>query len=160
MHRACTVSQPQAGVWTLQVNGPPGAAYLLITTIDSPLRVTLSGLPGQVVAPNVKLKLSADADESFDIGRARPRSQPTVRQINAYLVRSQLRPGGEKEEMEVTSHLGAALVQAMRRQGIYTLSVTVTGRTAEGMPFERSFVHSLAVVKPETLSDPSTLLDR
>ena len=46
------------------------------------------------------------------------------------------------------------------KEGIYVVSATVTGEMPDGMPFERSFVRSLAVVKPETLRGGPTLLDK
>ena len=46
------------------------------------------------------------------------------------------------------------------KEGIYVLSATVTGEMPDGTPFERSFVRSLAVVRPETLRGGPTLLDK
>jgi pimeloyl-ACP methyl ester carboxylesterase len=149
-HWIHVATEPMAGEWTLRIDGPPGAAYLLVTTIESSLRVTLSGLPEQPVAPNSMLKLSAEADAVL--------GHPIVHQIEMHISRSL--PGRGDNRIEVQSDPGPILDRAPSKEGIYVVSATVTGETAEGMAFERSFVRSFAVVKPETLRGQLTLLDR
>jgi len=57
-----------------------------------------------------------------------------------------------------SSSLWPTLDRVPTEEGIYVVSVTVAGETTEGMPSERSFVRSLAVVRPETLHGEPTLL--
>ncbi len=149
-HWVHMAAQPIAGEWTIRIDGPPGAAYLLIVTIDSRLQVTLRGLPDQPVAPRSMLGLSADV-----VG---PLGRPVVHQIETHITRSL--PGQGRNRVEVKSDIGPILDRAQSGEGIYVVSATVTGETAEGMAFERSFVRSFAVVKPETLCGEPTLLDR
>jgi pimeloyl-ACP methyl ester carboxylesterase len=169
--RVWTISQPQAGKWAVQIDGPPGTAYLLITALDSPLQVILHGLSERATAPGAALALSAHAEElpaprgserprlngpyrfSAGIGgTARSGDRPTVLQMQTLLTRSQLQPSGESNAVE-TSQPGPRVLQAIRREGLYTLSVSVTGQTAERMGFERSFFSSLAAVTPGRLRD-------
>lgn len=114
--------QPAAGSWRLRLEGPPGAAYLLLVDIDSPLQVALSQTGADVQAtvqgqgrPEVRrVELRALPD------RAGPRQgQPLV-----IVGGPRLRLGGPRSEP-------------------YTASVAVYGETADGHSFERTFVRAL-----------------
>jgi len=135
LHWVSTVAQPKAGTWRLQINGPPRAAYLLIITIESPLRVVLRGLPEETAPAGGSWELSAEANA--------PLGQPIVRQIETHITRSLPRQGGRR--LEITSGRRRTFAWAPSEQGIYVVSVTVKGRTARGMDFERSFARSVAV---------------
>jgi len=151
LHRVFTATQPKPGVWTLQVNGPPGAAYLLIATIDSPLRVALRGLPERMASPGESWKLSAEADAP--LGRA------VVQVVQAQITRSLPRQGARR--LEIASGRGPTFSWETSEKGIYVVSVTVRGQTARGMGFERSFARSVAVdfeVPCDTLCSQSVLL--
>lgn len=134
-HRVYTVSQPKVGMWRLQISGPPGAAYLLITTIESPLRVALRGLPEGTAPPGESLELSAEANA--------PLGRPIVRQIETHITRSLPRKGSKR--LEVASGQGSTFSWTPSKEGIYVVSATVRGQTARGKDFERSFVRSVAV---------------
>jgi len=145
-----SATRPPAGEWSIRIDGPEGAAYLLIVTIESPLQVALRGLPERTVLPGRALQFSVEANV--------PLRQPMVKQVEARITRSLPGQGGGR--VQVSADLGPTLSWVPSEEGIYVLSATVRGQTAKGADFERSFVRSLAVVKPESLSGPPTLLDR
>jgi pimeloyl-ACP methyl ester carboxylesterase len=148
-HWSHTSTRPRAGEWTLRIDGPPGAAYLLIAAIESPLQVALRGFPERMVAPGQALEFSAESHALL--------ARPVVQQVEAHITRAL--PGQAGRDLAIRSSSDPAFSWVPSREGIYSVSATVTGQTAGGMAFERSFVRSLAVVKPQTLSGPPTLLD-
>jgi len=150
-HRVGTVQRPPAGQWTVRIDGPPGAAYLLIASVESPVQVTLLGVSEEPVSPGEPLRFSAKV-------KAPGLRRPVIRRLEVHVTRSSLRRGGC--QAEVASGVGTAVSWTPLEEGIYVVSATIRGQTAEGMPFERSFVRSLAVARPETLTGPPTMLDR
>lgn len=149
-YQAYIASDSPSGEWTIDIDGPSDAAYFLIVIVESPTRVTLHGMPDKPVPPGSALKLDAEVDS--------PLAWTNIHQIETTVVRSLPDKGG-KHQVTVSSTTGAMSVRVPSDEGVYTASVTVTGETEPGVSFERSFVQSFAVVKPETLRGRPTLLD-
>jgi hypothetical protein len=121
-------SPVQPGTWTLRLAGPAGAGYLLIVGIESSLRVAVAGLPatGQL-GQTIELTASATASAA----------QATITQ-------SRLRLRWHDGATGEFSSTGGPLRLTFDRAGLAGLTMEVTG-TLDGVPFERSFVRSLAV---------------
>jgi pimeloyl-ACP methyl ester carboxylesterase len=158
-HLVYTEDNPVAGEWVFTISSPEESAYLLIAVVESPLEVVLRGWPDGTMHPGDPLSLEAQASY--------PAGQPLVRRIEGRMTRalpgdvlslSKGRPPGAP--ILLTANGDAVLARLPSHEGIYVVSATVTGETPDGMPFERSFVRSLAVVRPETLRGGPTLLDR
>jgi len=167
-HLVYTEDQPAAGEWVFTITSPKESAYLLVAVIESPLEVDLRGWPDRTMQPGDPLRLEVQASH--------PAGRPIVRHIEGRITRAL--PMGSKGAREQGSRgaeePGSILlcIQGLSspctegtlalpdKEGIYVVSVAVTGEMPDGMPFERSFVRSLAVVKPETLRGGPTLLDK
>ena len=149
-YRAYIASDSPGGEWTIDIDGPPDAAYFLIVIVESPMQVTLHGMPDQPVVPGSVLELSTEVDS--------PLARTDIRRVETTVVRAL--PGtGSESPVTVASTAGAMSVRVPSEEGVYVTSVTVTGETKPGVPFERSVVRSFAVVKPETLRGGPPLLD-
>jgi hypothetical protein len=161
-HLMYTEDNPVTGEWVFTISSPDESAYLLVAVIESPLEVTLRGWPERTMRPGDPLRLEVQVSH--------PAGQPLVRRIEGRVTRAlPVRSRGAREQGSsptgpILSCTSAALhlcTSALpEKEGIYVVSATVTGEMPDGMPFERSFVRSLAVVKPETLRGGPTLLDR
>jgi len=173
-HLVHTEDNPVAGEWVFTISNPDEkSAYLLIAVVESPLEVTLRGLPDGMMRPGDSLSLKGEASH--------PAGQPLVQRIEGRMTRSlPMRGRGDKETRgqgegkKGTGHLvtpspclplSSAPLHLCTfalpgEEGVYVVSATVTGKMPDGTPFERSFVRSLAVVKPETLRGGPTLLDK
>lgn len=150
-HLVYTEDNPVAGEWVFTISSPEESAYLLVAMIESPLEVVLRGWPDGTMRPGDPLCLEAQASH--------PAGQPLVRRIEGRVTRALPgRPPGAP--ILLTANGDAVLARLPSHEGIYAVSATVTGETPDGTPFERSFVRSLAVVRPETLRGGPTLLDR
>jgi len=145
-----TVSEPGPGQWNIQIDGPPGTGYLLVVTLDSPLRVGLDGLPDHPLLSGEAIYLNAWSRVSGSpvrVGRIQMQASRSV-------------PGSNDPYLErIVVGAGSTLSYILTREGLYGASITVTGETAEGLPFERSFVRSLAVVPAGGLADASSVLN-
>jgi len=149
-HLVYTEDNPVAGEWVFTISSPEESAYLLVAMIESPLEVVLRGWPDGAMRPGDPLSLEAQARH--------PVGQPLVRRIEGQVTRALPgRPPGAP--ILLTANGDAVLARLPSHEGIYVVSATMTGETPDGTPFERSFVRSLAVVRPETLRGGPTLLD-
>jgi pimeloyl-ACP methyl ester carboxylesterase len=158
-HLVYVEDNPVAGEWVFTITSPEESAYLLIAMVESPLEVALLGWPDGMMRPGDSL--------SLDVEASYPAGQPLVRRIEGRVTRalpgddlslSKSRPPGAS--ILLAANGDVAPVRLPSREGIYVVSATVTGEMPDGMPFERSFVRSLAVVNPETLRSGPTLLDK
>jgi hypothetical protein len=177
-HLVYLEDNPVAGDWVFTITSPEESAYLLMAVVESPLEVALGGWPDGTMRPGDSLLLKAQARH--------PAGQPLVRRIEGRVTRAL--PTRSKEQGEnpksntqnptpraqrpkrvlslaeasgvQTQDLSFELSTLSFSEGIYVVSATVTGEMPDGMPFERSFVRSFAVVKPETLRGGPTLLDK
>jgi hypothetical protein len=129
------VAQDPAGDWTLHLEGPPEAAYLLVVIVESPLVVSLWGVPEGRVPAGRTVILRATADTLT--GGA------VVRDMEVSAVRYSSRP--RMEEVAIPSGPGPDLVWTVPADGVYVLDVVVRGEAPGGAPFERTFVRSLLV---------------
>ena len=149
------VTQPKPGQWAIQLDGPPGTGYLLLTTLDSPLHVSLKGLPDHFIAPGMPIQLGALSQM--------PNSSTQVSQLR--LMVGQSASAALSNEVAALGDVGnvivspgASLNYSFPAEGFYNLSLSVSGATAEGWPFERSFIRSVVVASPETFTDASAAL--
>ncbi len=150
-HLVYMEDKPVAGEWVFTISGPEDSAYLLVAIVESPLEVALRGWPDGTMRPGDLLSLEAEARH--------PAGQSLVRRIEGRITRAL--PGrSPAAPMLLVANDSAVLARLPSNEGIYVVSATVTGETPDGMPFERSFVRSLAVAKPETLHGGPTLLDK
>ncbi len=158
-HLVYMEDNPVAGEWVFTISSPEESAYLLVAMIESPLEVVLRGWPDGTMRPGDPLSLEAQASY--------PAGQPLVRRIEGRVTRalpgdvlslSKGRPFGAPMLLTASGNTVSARLPSY--EGVYNISVTVTGEMPDGTPFERSFVRSLAVVRPETLRGGPTLLDR
>ena len=131
-----TVQQPSPGGWQLRVDGSATGGYLLTADLDSPLHVQLQGLPDRVLTPGETVRLSA--------------SGPAGSVVHRLAVQLSSKTGNISGFSADESRLDVPLPQV---QGLYGLSVTVTGETADGHSFERTFVRSVAVADIAALAD-------
>lgn len=155
---ALTVDQPEAGLWTIEMDATSGAsaasaasvantsgAYLLTASLEGGVTAVLNrpGLvaPGENLSLNISLTGGHGAVASGSAtgtlvrtasGKARP-----VRVTDARLDRFTQGQG-----------VGGRLA-APGQEGVYNLSLTVTGTLSDGSAFERSLVTSFAVARPE-----------
>ena len=136
-----SIKHPAAGRWQLDLSGPDGSAYLLALTLDSPLQMELAGLREEPLAPGNSLRLSLLGTDH--LGRA------VATRTEAELVK--VSSGENRHASRLWGGRVTELDQAPADEGIYVLSTTVTGETADGMPFERSIVSTFAVAEAETL---------
>jgi len=167
-HLVHVEDNPLAGGWVFTITSSEESAYLLIAIVESPLEVTLQGWPEGMMRPGDSLSLKLETSHPDYV------LHPT-----SYVLRlTRALPTGGKGAREQggrgAGEQGGVIlcVQGLLRpctestlalpdkEGIYVVSATVTGEMPDGTPFERSFVRSLAVVKPETLRGGPTLLDR
>jgi hypothetical protein len=158
-HLVYAEDKPMAGEWVFTITSPEKSAYLLVAMVESPLEVTLQGWPDGTMRPGDSL--------SLDVKTSHPAGQPLVRRIEGRVTRAL--PGDVSSlskdrplvtPMSLTANGDIAPVRLPSREGIYVVSATLTGEMPDGTPFERSFVRSLAVAKPETLRGGPTLLDK
>ena len=150
-HLVYTEDNPVAGEWVFTISSPEESAYLLVAMIESPLEVVLRGWLDGTMRPGDLLSLEAQASH--------PAGQPLVRRIEGRVTR--VLPGRPPAAPMLLVADGSTVPARLPpHEGIYAVSATVTGETPDGTPFERSFVRSLAVVRPETLRGGPTLLDR
>ena len=86
-------------------------------------------------------------------------SPPQVDQIQIKTRADPLAPGSKPNNLEslmITQSSTAS--QIFTAEGLYAVSIATTGKTAEGWPFERTFVWSLPVMSAEKLADPRAIL--
>lgn len=139
-----TVRQPSPGGWRLRVDGQTAGGYLLTADLDSPLSVQLQGLPDRVLAPGETLHLRAVSQQA---GNA----------IQRLAVQFSSAAGDITTLSASASTLDAPLPD---QQGYYGFSVAVKGTAADGYPFERTLVRSLAVVDTASLTGDPWQLDQ
>jgi triacylglycerol lipase len=125
---------PARGTWHLALKGPAKAAYMLIMPITSGLQVTLDGLPeGALVRPGSTITLRASARD----GQAAATVERLMFSVTGLGHAAQAR-------QIVAGNAGTFRVPATPQ--IMTLTAIVTGKTADGSTFQRTFIRSLAVM--------------
>ncbi|HEY63328.1 MAG TPA: hypothetical protein G4O02_02035 [Caldilineae bacterium] len=147
------MDRPAPGEWSVQMDGPSGAGYLLIVTLDSPLRVGLRGLPRQPVAPGQAVRLQAWAHDPLSITRiehvrVRWEAPPWLTSQGCAMdgdMTCNVATANTMSFEEATAVGEEILSRAFVEEGVYGISVRVRGHTGAGWSFERSFVYSFAV---------------
>ncbi len=125
------MTAPRPGTWHLKFRAPTKAAYLLNMAIESPLKVTLAGLPeGALLRPGQIMKIQASVQDS--------RGSAHVENLSVHVT------GAGATQIAATR--STAVFRAPKTPGGMIMTATVTGKAADGSTFERSFVRSLAVV--------------
>lgn len=144
---ALKVDKPEAGFWTLEMTAPTdtATAYLATATIEGGLTAALSR-PAGVLTPR------AGVDLQISLGGGSP--AVTTASAEGTLLRTRT---GDNQPVRVSAvRLGnwaagrgiQGRVPTPQDEGIYNLSLTVSGTLADGSPFERSLVISYAVAAP------------
>ncbi len=139
------LSDPGPGEWAVEMEGPAGAAYLLLVTLDSSLRIELTGLPDAPIPPGQVVRLAARADAGAEPAR-----------VSRLRLRVEAGPSAVRA-LSADTRDGALLSHVFESEGVYNISITVTGQTTGGAPFERTFVRSLAVLSARTMGDRSAI---
>ncbi len=140
------LSAPAPGQWVIEMEGPAGAAYLLLVTLDSSLRIELTGLPDAPIPPGQVVRLAA---------RAYAGAEPA--QVSQLKLRSEAGPSAARA-LSADARGGARLSHTFKSEGLYSVSITVMGETTGGLPFERTVVRSLPVLSAKTMGDKSAIL--
>lgn len=158
-HLGYMEDNPVAGEWVFTISSPEESAYLLVAVIESPLEVTLRGWPDGTMRPGDALSLNVEASH--------PAGRPLVRRIEGRVPRalpgdvlslSKGRPLGAPMLLTASGNTLSARLPSY--EGVYNISVTVTGEMPDGTLFERSFVRSVAAVATDTRKGGQTRLDR
>jgi PGAP1-like protein len=139
-YRSFQASSPAAGQWKISLSGPAGATYQVIASFASPLQVSLTGIPFPTAAPGQSLTPQATAT---DAGGSAHITNVTYRMTSV--------AHGAQTPLSSVDQSGA--VQLPSQPDLLTIRFTVTGKTSNGSPFERSFARTLPV-----LSDPKQLV--
>jgi pimeloyl-ACP methyl ester carboxylesterase len=140
------LSDPDPGEWTIEMEGPARAAYLLCVMLDSSLRVELEGLPDVPILPGQEVRLAARAQVGTDpvpVSQLRLQTGASPSTTRAY---------------PTVARDGASLSHAFESEGLYNISITVIGQTMGRAPFERTFIRSLAVLSAGKLGNPPAML--
>lgn len=143
------IDQPTPGWWGIQIDGPAGAGYLLTVSFDSQLQVSLDGLPGQPIPPGKAISLTAWGQTPMG-----------AVQIDQLVMRA-IRSTSELDRVNfesTTDNRGSSLSHVFGPEDMYGISIQVTGRTLDGLPFERSFVRSVVVVPAEKFHHNAAIL--
>ncbi|MEA3337611.1 MAG: hypothetical protein U9R25_17075 [Chloroflexota bacterium] len=138
-----SVEKPEAGLWGLEIDGSGIGGYMLLATLDSKLNVELHGLPDRLLVPGETLTLSTHVS-------------PQPARVKQQEFRWSKRSGNIDGLSSTGSHLEVPVTD---HQGFYGTSLSVSGETGGGLPFERTFVRSIAVVDPGELKGSPWLLD-
>ena len=131
-----TIRQPASGAWRLRINSPAAGGYLLTADLDSPLNVQLQGLPERVLAPGEAMHLSVGGPAGGAVHQLAAQLSSRAGNITG------LSSGGPQIDIPLS-----------QEQGYYGLSLAVTGETAAGAPFERTFIRSVAVADIAALAN-------
>lgn len=126
------VTAPAAGEWQLVTGGQDGAAYLMIAALEGGVAVALDR-GSRPSSPGAARTLSVSVQ-----GAAVAESRATARLSG--------RDGVLAGEIGFSAGAGAheASVPVPQEPGVYTVTVTVTGKLRDGSAFERTVVSSFA----------------
>jgi len=150
-HLVHSEDNPAPGQWVFTISSPHAGAFLLVTMIESPLQVTVQGWPQELMRPGDSLQL--------EVQTRHPAGQPDVRRVAGRVTREL--PGSPGDNPILLAATGrTARARLPSAEGIYVVSASVIGEMPDGMPFERSFVRSVAAVTSDTLMSAPAWLDR
>lgn len=129
---AVEVEDPAAGEWQLVTSGPAGSAYLMIAALEGGVAAVLDlgdrlSVPGAARTVSVSLQ-GADVAESRASLTLTGRDGPVADSLGL-----SAGPGAHRAALPVP-----------QQPGVYTVTVTVTGKLGDGWPFERTVVSSFA----------------
>ncbi|MBA3533776.1 MAG: hypothetical protein H0T73_17810 [Ardenticatenales bacterium] len=146
---AVRVEAPEAGQW--QVLGTPtrragkgGGGFMLYAIYEGGLTVELDTDIYQVYKPGTPLPLSIRTSE----------------QVSNARVIANLQTRENKRVAAAQGELNGRTLALPHQAGSYTVDITVTGIAADGTPFERTLVTSLAVGAPAELGENGGIADR
>ncbi|MFZ5814337.1 MAG: esterase/lipase family protein [Bacillota bacterium] len=129
-----TVTAPTAGAWSLQTSAADRTGYLMVASLESPLQATLD-LGHGPSTPGTQRKVAVRL------------TGPQVQESSARAALS--RSGGAPaEETALSGERGdhRASLAVGTEQTVRNITVTLTGKLADGSAFERTLVSSFAVV--------------
>lgn len=133
------VAAPAAGTWTLHIRAGAPVAYLAETVLKgagATVRLAADGVYTPGKAADLRLDLS-------------PTARKGKLQVSATLRR--VLPQGTAEEVPLSFQVdaeGLAARPVLPAPGIYLVQVVVTGTLADGSPFERTLVRTVAAAHP------------
>ncbi len=155
-HHMTTLPAPEMGEWTVELQGDAGTAYLLVTTVDSPLEVTVTRAAG--VLPEQQIDVEV---------RAQAHGQPAPEVVVAVQLTGTSQTPGQSGHMNIQRHVGAqgqgsvtAQLTAPEASGLYGVGITVTGAGPDGSRFERSFPENVAVLPAVGAQSPPLRVGR
>jgi hypothetical protein len=148
-----TVNPVAPGAWTLELQSANPAGYLLMMTLDSPLKVALSGLPDLVA--------QTGSTVSLDVSAQSPTATATLDQVVVNVADPEVATSAGPDDLSAKT---AAISQAdgaldyvlPTKSGFYKLSASVTGQV-NGSAFERSFADMYLVISKSDVISSSFL---
>jgi triacylglycerol esterase/lipase EstA (alpha/beta hydrolase family) len=148
-----TLNSPAAGKWRIEFNtvGRNSTSYFLLATVNSSLKLDLTigdgkqviYAPGSDLALNLKgVDAQGQALRNLHVEGWALHNGDHAEIVNGNSVA--VRTAGDKA--------ATAIYKLPAKEGVYNLSLTVTGTTADGQNFERSLVTSVLVGSPISLA--------
>lgn len=139
-YRAYEATNPASGKWHVSLSGANGATYLLLVGVQSPLNVTVSGVPNTSLQPGQTITPQASVQS--------PSGSATIDTVTTQVLQFNNSSG---KPMTVSAPTSGA-VQIENQPDVVSLTITVTGHQSDGSPFERTFIRSLPVLPANTAS--------
>lgn len=146
-HYQVEINAPESGLWTVEMRGQPGqrAGYLLVSTLDSPLSLTVQHpavVDGALPSFQANVAAQGSAVRSLSVtSLVAPQFHGADRLL-------QSRTAPTYHASAVGNQLSLDMPRP-RGDGLYQLGLTVTGTAADGSRFERSFASSFPVMTGE-----------
>jgi pimeloyl-ACP methyl ester carboxylesterase len=137
------ITRPEAGNWQIAMTANAPADF----RVGYYLKATLEG--------GLSVRVANDLRTVFQPGDLFPLRVAVAGRTQNVIATATLRDNNQNVVAQADG-LEAALALPVAN-GIYNLDVTVTGLTADGKPFERTLVTSIAVVDLANLEDPATV---
>lgn len=149
-----TVANPTAGSWHIELNAPVrgNASYLLMTNLQSNLKLNLKLGNGNEVAfapgSNLSLDLSGVDSNGLPLRNLK---------LEGYVLGNN---GQDNRSLpSIRTYGNHANYRLPNKEGVYNLSLTVTGLTSDGKLFERSLTTSVLVGSASSLAAHSSALE-
>lgn len=137
------ILQPEAGEWTVAITSSVPADF----RVGYYLKAGMEG--------GISVRLANDLQTVFQPGEALPLRVAVAGRVQNVVATATLRDNNQNVVVEASGLQAALPLPAAN--GIYNLDVTVTGIAADGTPFERTLITSVAVVDLANLRDPASV---
>lgn len=150
-----TISSPDAGNWHVELNAAASASYLLMSNLQSNLKLNLKLGNGNEVAfapgSNLALNLSGVDNNGLPLHNLQIEGYLLSNGSPANLAAPLMRASGDRVVGKV--------YRLPTKEGVYNLSLTVTGRTIDNQLFERSLTTSILIGSAQSLAAHSPALE-